>query len=365
MPTFADRLIRWQLEAGRHYLPWQGNQDPYAIWIAEIMLQQTQVTTVIPYYQRFMRAFPDIATLASAAPDDILALWSGLGYYARGRNLHQAARLLVSEHGGVFPASASAIEQLPGIGRSTAAAIAAFAFGERCAILDGNVKRILVRYYGVYSHPAGKAVEARLWQMAEKLLPVNNQEKAMATYTQAFMDLGALVCTRSRPKCEYCPLQQECIAFTHGSTDQLPVPKPQKTRPEKNIIHLLLVKDSKIFLEKRPSPGIWGGLWCFPEIPFDSSSDNSHSANLASCNTPFFEFPCIIHTFTHFRLNIYPRLIHVGCNNAFEEKDNQCWVTVSAAMKLAIPAPIRKVLLTVSNVLGSFVNVASINEKNE
>ena len=364
MPTFADRLIRWQLEAGRHHLPWQGSHDPYAIWVAEIMLQQTQVTTVVPYYQRFMRAFPDIAALASAAPDDVLALWSGLGYYARGRNLHQAARLLVSEHGGVFPMSASAIEQLPGIGRSTAAAIAAFAFGERCAILDGNVKRILVRYFGVYGHPANKVVEARLWQMAEKLLPVNNQEKAMATYTQALMDLGALVCTRSRPKCECCPLQQECIAFTHGLTAQLPVPKPQKTRPEKSIIHLLLVKDSRILLEKRPSSGIWGGLWCFPEIPFDSDSGNDYATYPVGYNASFSELPCIVHTFTHFRLNIYPRLIPIEPDSAFEEKDNQRWVTINAAVKLAIPVPIRKVLLMVSDVLQLSVNVASIDERN-
>jgi len=329
------------------------------------MLQQTQVTTVIPYYQQFMRTFPDIATLASAAPDDVLALWSGLGYYARGRNLHRTARLLVSEHGGVFPTSASAIAQLPGIGRSTAAAIAAFAFGERSTILDGNVKRILVRYFGIHGHPADKAVEVRLWQIAEELLPANNQEKAMATYTQAFMDLGALVCTRSHPKCGYCPLRQECIAFNHGLTDQLPVPKSQKTRPEKSIIHLLLVKDHKILLEKRPPLGIWGGLWCFPEIPFECISDHSNSANLVDHNTPFFELPCIVHTFTHFILTIYPRLIYIRSNSVFEENDNQCWVSIGMAMKLAIPTPIRKILLAVSGILESSVNVAGIDKKNE
>jgi A/G-specific adenine glycosylase len=363
LPTFADRLIRWQLAAGRHHLPWQGNQDPYAIWVAEIMLQQTQVVTVIPYYQQFMRAFPDIATLAHAAPDDVLALWSGLGYYARGRNLHQAARLLISKYGGVFPASASVIEQLPGIGRSTAAAIAAFAFGERCAILDGNVKRILVRYFGIRGHPAVKTVEARLWQLAEKLLPIDDSKKSMAIYTQAFMDLGALVCTRRRPKCECCPLQSECIAFAHRLTDQLPISRPQKTHPKKSVIHLLLVKDGEILLRKRPSTGIWGGLWCFPEIPFEPGNSYSDSASLLNYNAPSFELPCIIHTFTHFKLKIYPQLIHIGHDSAFEEKDNECWVTVKSAIKLAIPAPIKKVLLMVSDILESPVNMVDIDKK--
>lgn len=359
MATFADRLIRWQLTAGRHHLPWQGSRDPYAIWVAEIMLQQTQVATVIPYYQRFMRAFPDIATLASAAPDDVLALWSGLGYYARGRNLHRTARLLMSEYGGAFPMSASAIEQLPGIGRSTAAAIAAFAFGERCTILDGNVKRILVRYFAIDGHPADKAVETRLWQIAERLLPVDDQPDTMATYTQALMDLGALVCTRSRPKCEHCPLQPECVAFSQGLTDQLPVPKPTKLRPEKNVVHLLLIKDNAILLEKRPSPGIWGGLWCFPEIVLDSDSNDGraiHPVNTLDNTLPY-ALPCMVHTFTHFRLNIYPRLIHVGYSSTFERKDNQRWVTVDMALKLAIPAPVKKMLSTLSKVLQSSINV--------
>ncbi|MDT8363176.1 MAG: A/G-specific adenine glycosylase [Nitrosomonas sp.] len=354
MPTFAEKLIRWQLVSGRHHLPWQGNNDAYSIWVAEIMLQQTQVTTAIPYYQRFMLVFPEIATLANATLENVLALWSGLGYYARGRNLHRAARLIMQVHDGIFPTSAAAIEQLPGIGRSTAAAIAAFAFGERCAILDGNVRRILVRYFGISGHPADKLVETRLWQLAETLLPINNHKKSMATYTQALMDLGALVCTRNQPACACCPLQVECIAFAHNQTDQLPTPKPRKTRPDKSITHLLLIKDNRILLGKRPPSGIWGGLWCFPEIPFDPGSNNAYSKDLADSadrRTLLPEFPCIAHTFTHLRLHIYPRLIYIGQDVAFEEKENQCWVTVSQALQLAIPVPIRKLLLMVSNLL--------------
>lgn len=315
------------------------------------MLQQTQVTTVIPYYQRFIHAFPDIAVLANATLDDVLALWSGLGYYARGRNLLRAAHIIMSRHNGVFPGNAAAIEQLPGIGRSTAAAIAAFAFGERCTILDGNVKRILVRYFGIHEHLADKAVEARLWQLAESLLPANDHVTSMATYTQALMDLGALVCTRSQPKCERCPLQAECIAFTHGLTGQLPTPKPRKNRPEKSIIHLLLVKDSRVFLEKRPSSGIWGGLWCFPEIPFDLDSNHGCAVDSISHNQPHTELPCIVHTFTHFRLTIYPRLIVIGHARINNEKSRHCWITASAALQLATPAPVRKLLLTLTNML--------------
>ncbi len=315
------------------------------------MLQQTQVTTVIPYYQRFMHTFPDVAALASATLDDVLVLWSGLGYYARGRNLHRAACIIMSKHAGTFPVNAATIEQLPGIGRSTAAAIAAFAFGERRTILDGNVKRILVRYFGIHGHLTDKVIEARLWQLAETLLPTSNHVTSMATYTQAFMDLGALVCTRSQPKCERCPLQAECIAFTHGLTGQLPTPKPRKNRPEKSIIHLLLVKDDKVLLEKRPSSGIWGGLWCFPEIPFEPDSDNNCFSNSIGHSRPYTEFPCIVHTFTHFRLTIYPRLIAGEHARMIDEESRHCWMTASAALKLATPVPVKKLLLTLTNVL--------------
>ncbi|MCW5601274.1 A/G-specific adenine glycosylase [Nitrosomonas sp.] len=348
MSTFANTLIHWQRQHGRRDLPWQNTRDPYAIWIAEIMLQQTQVATVIPYYQRFITIFPDIETLARASLDAVLALWSGLGYYTRGRNIHKAACLMVARYQGRFPSNAAAIEQLPGIGRSTAAAIAAFAYGERCAILDGNVKRVLTRYFGINGYPGEKKTEILLWEKAESLLPQENTHECIATYTQAQMDLGALVCTRHHPQCRVCPLRSNCVAFRENRTTKLPAPKPRKPLPNREATFLLMIDQNSILLEKRSNTGIWGGLWCLPQLP--ASIDLKLSCmQYSGINAAFIaNLPVIDHTFTHFKLRISTCLLKVidRPNNSLEE---QVWVTIDEALNLAIPAPVRKILMEVSS----------------
>src|SRR3954466_14694858 len=251
---FADKLIRWQRRHGRHDMPWQGTRDPYRIWLSEVMLQQTQVSAVIPYYERFLQQFPTIGSLARGEEEDVLRLWSGLGYYARGRNLHAAAQEVARL--GAFPSTAEEIEKLPGVGRSTAAAIAVFAFGERAAIMDGNAKRVLARMFGV----AG-AVE--VWPLGERELP----KREIETYTQALMDLGATLCTRLKPSCERCPLSRTCVARREGRTAELPAPRERRQLPQREVKWLVLRRNGAVLLERRPSRGIWGGLWCFPEHP--------------------------------------------------------------------------------------------------
>lgn len=352
MPTFAAKLIRWQKLHGRSNLPWQNTRDPYAIWVSEIMLQQTQVTTVVPYYLRFLQRFPDIESLASGSADEVLALWSGLGYYSRGRNLHQAACLIARDQGGIFPRNPEVIQQLPGIGRSTAAAIAAFAYGERCAILDGNVKRVFARYFGVDGYPGEKKNETLLWQKAEELLPEKDNEKSdegkIEVYTQALMDLGATVCTRGKPKCIACPLQQDCIAFRDKRVDRLPVPRPSRPLPEKETVLLILMKQGKVLLEKRPTTGIWGGLWCLPEMPVSKNAIVYCIQHFGMRVKPLTHMPPLDHAFTHFRLRIYPRPLQVVSNPSTiktQGQDGTIWVALDDALKAAIPAPVRKLLM--------------------
>ncbi|MXS79476.1 A/G-specific DNA-adenine glycosylase [Nitrosomonas eutropha] len=354
---FAGRLIRWQLVYGRHSLPWQGISDPYAIWISEIMLQQTQVSTVIPYYERFMTVFPNIAPLASAPVEEVLTLWSGLGYYSRGRNLHRTARMIMEQYGGAFPQDIATLQRLPGIGRSTAAAIAAFAFGKRCTILDGNVKRILIRYFGVNGHPGERMIEEQLWQLAEDLLPVEEDHKTIASYTQALMDLGALVCVRTQPRCEHCPLQADCYAYQNDLTAVLPVPKPRKTPPIKEIVHLILLNQGRILLKKRPASGIWGGLWCFPETSINEDSVDYCKKNLHLQVLKFAELPHLQHTFTHFKLIIQPQLLQsIMYLPEYEENSEEndfLWMTIEEALQRAIPVPVRKLLLMTQPLLQS------------
>jgi A/G-specific adenine glycosylase len=346
MPTFAAKLIRWQKLHGRNGLPWQNTRDPYAIWISEIMLQQTQVAVVIPYYLRFLQRFPNIESLALSSLDDVLALWSGLGYYSRGRNLHQAARLIIREQGGIFPRDIQAIEQLPGVGRSTAAAIAAFAYGERRAILDGNVKRVFARCFGVDGHLGERKNETLLWQKAEELLPANECGE-IEVYTQALMDLGATVCTRAKPKCMACPLQQDCIALRDNRVDKLPVRKPGRPLPEKETVLLMLMRQGKILLEKRPAAGIWGGLWSLPEMPVSKNAVAYCARHYQMKVKPLAHVPPLNHAFTHFRLRIHPRLLQVVSSPSAIEthgQDGAIWVALDDARKAAIPAPVRKLL---------------------
>lgn len=356
--TFAGRLIRWQLEHGRHGLPWQGTNDPYAIWVSEVMLQQTQVLTVIPYYQQFMRAFPDVSSLAEAPLERVLALWSGLGYYSRARHLHRSAQLLLEDYGGEFPHDRTVLQRLPGIGRSTAAAIAAFAFGECCTILDGNVKRILARYFGIHGYPGERAIEAQLWQMAERLLPQGPDSKTMASYTQALMDLGALVCVRARPRCQLCPLQSDCVAYRHDQTAVLPTPKPRKSLPVKAAAHLIVIDHNRIFLEKRPPSGIWGGLWCFPELAVDQDSIDYCARNINLSVSKITELPCLNHGFTHFKLCIYPQLLRLVMPGPSCAVSDRTWVTIEEARQLAIPAPVKKLLSMTETVFQSCNHVS-------
>ncbi|MDY0013778.1 MAG: A/G-specific adenine glycosylase [Rhodocyclaceae bacterium] len=339
-PTFAPRLLAWQATHGRHDLPWQGHQDPYPVWLSEIMLQQTQVDTVIPYYQRFLARFPDLASLAGAPVEAVMALWSGLGYYARARNLHRCAQVLMTQHGGRFPPSAQAIAELPGIGRSTAAAIAAFAFGERRAILDGNVKRVLCRVFGVEGFPGERAVENRLWALAEALLP----ETRVGAYIQAQMDLGATLCTRARPACPRCPLRASCVASQTGRQASLPTPRPRKTPPRKVSRVLVILRDGAVLLERRPPAGIWGGLLALPEIPAEADAVRWAATELGLAAHPAQALPALTHAFTHFVLEIRPELVEAREGGIRLAEGPQSWLALAELEGAALPTPVRRIL---------------------
>ena len=338
MAPFAQRLIAWQRTHGRHDLPWQ-HADAYRVWLSEIMLQQTQVATVIPYYLRFIEAFPDIAALAAASEEEVLAHWSGLGYYARGRNLHRAAQVIAEQHGGKFPHRFEQILELPGIGRSTAAAICALAFHQHRAILDGNVKRVLARHAGIAGWAGDKKIETQLWQRAETLLP----QRDIAAYTQGLMDLGAEVCTRSKPKCEACPVREDCVALQSDRIDELPTPRPKKNVPERHCVFLLLRHGNDILLEKRPGSGIWGGLWCPPQFD-DEAAANAWCAQHSLKTADSEKLVPFTHTFTHFRLHIAPLLLDVDSRPHRVEQPGQLWIETNNALQAAIPAPVRVIL---------------------
>jgi len=342
-PGFSAAVIAWQHCHGRHDLPWQNTRDPYRIWLSEIMLQQTQVAAVIPYYQRFLERFPDVASLAGAAQEDVMALWSGLGYYSRARNLHRCAQRVVAEHGGRFPEDPALLAELPGIGRSTAAAIAAFAFGARAAILDGNVKRVFCRAFGIEGFPGARAVEQALWERAQALLP----EREVEAYTQGLMDLGATVCTRGRPACGRCPLQQRCAAHAGGRVHLLPTPRPAKAIPTRSTVMLVIESQDRVLLEQRPDSGIWGGLLSLPEV----EADGDRNAGLARAATPFgmpeaFEaLQPFTHVFTHFRLQVAPFRTRIAHIVPFAGEQRHVWVAKSELKDAALPAPVKKLLL--------------------
>ena len=337
---FAGSVIAWQQRHGRHHLPWQDPIDPYRVWLSEIMLQQTQVGAVVPYFQRFVARFPTVRDLASAAEDAVLAVWSGLGYYARARNLHRAAQRIEQVHGGRFPDRFEDIAALPGVGRSTAGAIAVFAFGQRFPILDGNVKRVLARCFGVPGYPGAKAVSDQLWALAEQLLPDRQAE----SYTQGLMDLGAQVCRRSHPLCDQCPLADQCVARTEGRVDELPAPRPRRARPQRTTVMLIMECNGEIMMEKRPSAGIWGGLWSFPEA--------DHTEDAAQvCRTQFGveaeavdRMVPIEHGFTHFSLTISPLHCRVNQREPRAQQPGRVWIAPAEAMHYAIPVPVRKLV---------------------
>lgn len=330
---FSHRLLQWFDNHGRKNLPWQQPATPYRVWLSEIMLQQTQVVTVIPYFQKFTERFPDINTLANAEVDEVLQYWAGLGYYARGRNLHKAAQIIQSKHQGELPANFDALVDLPGIGRSTAGAILALAFKKHYPILDGNVKRVLARHTAEPRWPGEKQAENELWQLAEELLP--NQR--INDYIQAQMDLGATLCTRSKPRCQACPLQSDCQAFQLGIPTDYPIKKPKKAVPHREVRWLVYAAKGQLLMEKRPSQGIWGGLWSFPEMPIDN--EISHLLSQSDI-IRFQNLPDIQHAFTHYKLTISPIYIELD-NPVFGDADNdkQCWVKMDDIVKLGLPAP--------------------------
>ena len=338
--SFASRLIAWQKKHGRRSLPWQHTRDPYRVWLSEIMLQQTQVATVIPYYLRFLAAFPDVASLAAAPVERVLEIWSGLGYYRRAHFAHRAAKAIVAEHGGAFPRDVAAVAALPGIGRSTAAAIAAFAFGARGAILDGNVKRVLARHAGIAGFSGDSEVERALWRRAESLLPENGIE----TYTQALMDLGATVCLRKSPRCDVCPVARDCVARHDGRIDELPAPRPKRDLPLRTVSVLLLQCHNEVLLEKRPAIGIWGGLWSLPELAPDADVVAHCRARFAAEVALEPPLPVIEHGFTHFRLTLRPQpcAVHVWPSRA--EEPGLVWLPLAEVAGAALPAPIKRLL---------------------
>ena len=341
--AFPARLIAWQRRHGRNDLPWQGTTDAYRIWLSEIMLQQTQVGTVIPYYLAFIERFPDVASLAGAEVDAVMRLWSGLGYYSRARNLHRAAGVVVARHGGRFPRQREALETLPGVGRSTAAAIAAFAFAGREAILDGNVKRVLARHFAVAGFPGDARVAAQLWELAEGLLPA----RGIARYTQGLMDLGATVCTRA-PVCERCPVGDTCLARAQGAVASYPGSRPRKAVPVREVQMLLLWSRGGVMLEKRPPSGIWGGLWSFPEMAVDEDVAAACQARFGIDVAVVERLPVLKHSFTHFTLRIHPVACRVQGGHRAADGAATAWMSPDDAMRAAVPVPVRKLLKTLS-----------------
>ncbi|MFC5495974.1 A/G-specific adenine glycosylase [Caenimonas terrae] len=337
---FAGRVVRWQQSHGRSGLPWQATRDPYRVWLSEIMLQQTQVSVVLDYYARFLDRFPDVAALAAAGDDEVMSLWSGLGYYSRARNLHRCAQQVVAEHGGEFPSTAAVLATLPGIGRSTAAAIASFCFGERVAILDGNVKRVLTRVLGFDKDLAVAASERELWGHAETLLPAHGCEEQMPAYTQGLMDLGATVCLQRNPQCLLCPVSDPCSARRQGRAQDYPV-KTRKLKRSAQSLWLLHARspEGAVWLEKRPASGIWAGLYCLPVF---ASRDELEAALPAGARSALTDDPAFLHVLTHKDLYLHP----VGAQlqePALDPKSGG-WFDAAQWTALGLPAPIRKLL---------------------
>ena len=339
---FAGRVVRWQQIHGRSGLPWQGSRDPYRVWLSEIMLQQTQVSVVLDYYARFLQRFPDVASLAAANVDEVMSLWSGLGYYSRARNLHRCAQQVVADHGGEFPSTAAMLARLPGIGRSTAAAIAAFCFGERVAILDGNVKRVLTRVLGFEKDLAQAASERELWSRAQALLPASGCEEQMPAYTQGLMDLGATVCLQRNPQCLLCPVSDPCIARRQGRAVDYPV-KSRKLKRSSQSLWLLHARspEGAVWLVKRPATGIWAGLYCLPVF---ESRDDLAAALPAKARSQLSDNPAFLHVLTHKDLYLHP--VGAKLNISVLSKDAGGWFDAAQWPALGLPAPIRKLLST-------------------
>jgi A/G-specific adenine glycosylase len=341
-PDFATRVVRWQQTHGRHGLPWQNTRDPYRVWLSEIMLQQTQVATVLDYFTRFLQRFPDVRALAAAPLDDVLALWSGLGYYSRARNLHRCAQDVVALHGGEFPRSAELLQTLPGIGRSTAAAVASFCFGERVAILDGNVKRVLTRVLGFEADLASGTHERALWARATELLPTRGLQEAIPRYTQGLMDLGATVCLARNPSCLICPAAELCVAQREGDPERYPV-KTRKLKRSAQSLWLLWLQtaDGAVWLARRPTPGVWAGLYCLPV--FESHADLL-AAVPARQRAQARDLPAFSHVLTHKDLHLHPVALQLVAAELENGPQDGAWFAADQWPRLGLPAPIRKLL---------------------
>ena len=333
--ALAPALLAWFDRAGRKHLPWQQDRTPYRVWVSEVMLQQTQVTTVIPYYLRFLERFPDVTALATAPTDEVLHLWTGLGYYARARNLQKAAQAIVADHAGVFPDTLDTVQSLPGIGRSTAGAILALSRDQRHPILDGNVKRVLTRYFGIAGFPGEAAVERELWRLADACTPAAR----VADYTQAIMDLGATVCVRSRPLCAACPLSLHCIARIEHRQTQWPTPRPKKVRPQRQAIAVIAVNEQgAVLLERRPPSGLWGGLWTFPQFD-DQAAATAWMSDAARTAVPR-ALPEYRHAFTHYDLTLQPLLIDVlHPAAAVADADRHLWYDPKQPARIGLAKP--------------------------
>ncbi len=338
MNSFATRIVRWQAQHGRHDLPWQATRDPYRIWISEIMLQQTQVSAVVPFYGRFLDRFPDVQALSHASEGEVLALWSGLGYYARARNLLAAADLVAGK-GGAFPSDFESLSKLPGIGRSTAAAIAVFAGGERHAILDGNVRRVLARHAGLAGHAGDSRWLARLWEIAEARLP----RRGLEGYTQGLMDLGSTVCTSRRPACERCPVKRDCAARARGIVAAIPGAKPRPAPRRRRAGMLLVVSRGEVLLEKRPSAGIWGGLWSLPETPASASPQATLERDWGIQAAGIERLEPFEHAFTHFTLEVLPWRVRIRRSASLRHPE-AIWLPLSQIEGAALPSPVRRLL---------------------
>ncbi len=339
--VIAPRLVDWQRLHGRHDLPWQNTRDAYRVWLSEIMLQQTRVSSVVPYYRRFVARFPTLAALAAAGEDEVLASWSGLGYYSRARNLHRCARELVAHHGGAFPSDPAALARLPGIGRSTAAAIAVFAFGRRAAILDGNVRRVLARHAGVRGHPGERAVLDELWRIAERELPYD----AIEPYTQGLMDLGAGPCARTRPDCARCPIAADCVAHREGLVATIPAPRPRRALRVEVRTWFVIRRDDEVLVEKRAPRGVWGGLWCLPEASGDDECALVHRFALPAGRRA--SLPEIEHAFTHFRLRARPVVFECVDRVAVPDGAALRWLALDDANEAPLPAPVKALLVRI------------------
>ena len=340
-PALAAPLLAWHARAGRHDLPWQHERSPYRVWVSEIMLQQTQVGTVIPYYQRFMARFPDVLALAAAPVDEVLHLWSGLGYYARARNLRRAAQRIRDEFSGKFPRSFAEVAALPGIGRSTAGAILALARGERHAILDGNARRVLARYFGVEGGPADTVALKELWRLAESQTP----QRDVAAYTQAIMDLGATVCVRRKPLCDACPLGGPCSARRSGRQHEIPAPRRAAARGRRQVFMVVALRQGgEVLLERRPESGVWGGLWCLPEFASASAAGDFIREALASPHSQPQALGTLEHGFTHFDLSITPLLVHCALERGGIQEGASLWYNIRSPARVGLPAPITTLL---------------------